>query len=40
LNPLIFEQVFFATCFDADEFENLGRYIGKAVDCEVEPLNP
>jgi len=28
-------KVFFATCFDADEFENLGRYIGKAVDCKA-----
>eukprot|EP00290_Baffinella_frigidus_P019788 CAMPEP_0180204622 /NCGR_PEP_ID=MMETSP0987-20121128/8521_1 /TAXON_ID=697907 /ORGANISM="non described non described, Strain CCMP2293" /LENGTH=1488 /DNA_ID=CAMNT_0022160147 /DNA_START=98 /DNA_END=4564 /DNA_ORIENTATION=+ len=28
-------KVFFATCFDADEFENLGRYIGKAIDCEA-----
>ena len=28
-------KVLFATCFDADEFESLGRFIGKRVKCAL-----
>jgi len=28
-------KVFFATCFDADEFESLARFVGKRVKCEL-----
>jgi hypothetical protein len=29
-------KVLFATCFDADEFESLARFVNKRVQCEIK----